>query len=209
MSISELDAGPRLVYVVDDDGQVRDSLKFLMTTCGIEVQGFDSGSAFLKALNSLAAAPIILDIRMPGMDGIELLEELASRAIHWPVIVLSGHGEIGVAVRAIKSGAIDFLEKPVEAIELETCLLKAFHVLEDERVSLHSRSTSLQLLSLLTPRESEVLGGLCSGKANKQVAFALSISPRTVEMHRAHALRRLGVRTIAEVVTLMNATKAH
>jgi len=203
----DLNPGERRVYVVDDDEQIRESLAFVMGTRAISVEPFASGMTFFERLNDLTPAPIILDIRMPHMDGIEFLNELAKRAIEWPVLVLSGHGDIGVAVEAIKLGAIDFLEKPVKPLEIELCLANAFKMLESKQESLESRSASIHSLSLLTPRESEVLAGLCSGKANKQVAHALSISPRTVEMHRASALRRLGVRTLAEVVTLMNATK--
>ena len=119
--------------------------------------------------------------------------------------MLSGHGDIDVAVQAIKLGAIDFLEKPVEPSSLDKCLQRAFLGLQNLEDSTHSKAASIQALSLLTARESEVLTGLCGGQANKQVAFDLSISPRTVEMHRANALRRLNVRTIAEVVTMINA----
>lgn len=200
--------GNQLVYVVDDDEQIRESLTFVMETRAISVVSFDSGAAFFDRLNDLTPAPIILDIRMPQMDGIEFLREFATWGFGWPVIVLTGHGEITVAVQALKLGAIDFLEKPVELHEMELCLGKAFKLLETEQMSRNTQAACRKALSLLTPRESEVLEGLCSGKANKQVAYALSISPRTVEMHRSNALRRLGVRTLAEVVTLMNETKA-
>lgn len=197
----------RLVYVIDDDHEIRNSLTFLMATRGIAVATFDGGKSFLEALDHLQAAPILLDLRMPGMDGIEFLQILAEREIAWPVLVLSGHGEIGAAVKSIKLGAIDFLEKPIAADELVKCLIQAFKTFDEGQISNNSRVALLKTLSSLTPRESEVLTALCEGQANKQVAFALSISSRTVEMHRANALRRLGVRTIAEVVNLINATK--
>lgn len=205
--LSTTEVTQRIVYVVDDDTDLRESLEFLMATRDIFVHPFESGCAFFDAVEGLSAAPIILDIRMPKMNGIEFQEELGKRGITWPVIVLTGHGEVAMAVRAVKLGAIDFLEKPVEALDLEKCLDLAFKNLENEWASSQAKLAAIHLLSRLTPRESEVLTGLCSGQSNKQVGWALSISPRTVEMHRAKALRRLGIKSIAEVVTMMNAAK--
>jgi two-component system response regulator FixJ len=193
-----------MVYVVDDNENIRQSLGFLLATKRMTVHSFASGFAFLDAVDCLPAAPIILDLRMPGMTGIEFMGELEKNGITWPVIMLTGHGEIAAAVDAIKLGAIDFLEKPVQAEVLEKCLDRAFIDLQAGRTREQSKATSSRSLAQLTPRESEVLFALCQGKSNKQVAFALSISPRTVEMHRAKGLRRLGVRTLAEVVSLLN-----
>lgn len=197
-------ATQRIIYVVDDNAELRQSLEFLLATRNMIVQSFESGHAFFDAVDGLAPAPIILDMRMPRMNGIEFQEELSQRKLAWPVIILTGHGEVGIAVKGLKLGAIDFLEKPVEVHELEKCLKRAYQTLESEQDAEQSKAATMHLLSRLTPRESEVLTALCSGQSNKQVAFSLSISPRTVEMHRAKALRQLEVRSIAEVVTLMN-----
>lgn len=205
--IDRREPGNRQVYIVDDDPEIRESLKFLLATRDIVARAFDSGTAFFKNWEGLLSAPIILDIRMPGMTGLEFLNRRSELAIEWPVIVLTGHGEIGIAVQAIKQGAMDFLEKPVQAENLEAVLRQAFNKMDDEQRTRDSRDSSRKLLLQLTRRESEVLAALCAGKPNKQVALDLSISPRTVEMHRSNALHRLGLRTIAEVVTLKHATE--
>jgi two-component system response regulator FixJ len=196
--------GDRRVYVVDDDAEVRDSLQFLLATWDISVATYEHGTEFFADLSDLSPGLIILDLRMPEIDGFEFLSRLGERQISWPVIVLSGHGEIAAAVRALKLGAVDFLEKPVEASELESCIAAGFQTLEGQNAAEGSKARAAKLLSSLTPREREVLEQLCQGVSNKQVAFALSISPRTVEMHRANALRSLNVRSVAEVVSLIN-----
>jgi two-component system response regulator FixJ len=191
-----------IVYVIDDDGDLRRSLHFLLQTRDICVSPYVSGVQFLNELDTLKAAPIILDLRMPDMDGTQVLRQLAARDNKWPVIMLSGHGEIGVAVQSLKNGAIDFLEKPVPAKELLAAIDVAFEKLRHEAVGDDRREQAAQRVSLLTPREGEVLDHLCEGRTNKQVAFDLSISPRTVEMHRANALRQLKVRSLVEAAAL-------
>ncbi|MDQ3185071.1 MAG: response regulator [Pseudomonadota bacterium] len=196
----------RIVHVVDDDKDLRESLQFLLTTRQISVTLFASGLTFFDVVTDLPAAPIILDVRMPQMNGLQFLTELRERCVDWPVIALSGHGEINIAVMAIKLGALDFLEKPVAPSELEDCLERAFSLIEAQREHGDERRMAEKLLALLTSREAEVLDRLCQGRSNKQVAFDLGISPRTVEMHRANALRHLGVRSIAQVVSLRGAS---
>jgi two-component system response regulator FixJ len=195
-------AAARYVYVVDDDTDVRASLQFLLRTREMLVVSFSDPLAFLKKLSALAPGPILLDLRMPQMDGVQLLAELVHRDVNWPVIFLTGHGELSIAVSAFKLGAVDFLEKPVSAVELEECLERAFETLGRSLATTAEKGKANLLWSLLSRRESEVISGLCAGLSNKQVAFNLSISPRTVEMHRANALRTLGVRSLAEVVNL-------
>lgn len=197
-----------MVYVVDDDAELRRSLMFLLTTRRVLVTSYESGEEFFAALPGLSVAPIILDLRMPQMDGLQFLERLSKTSFDGPVILLSGHGEVNVAVKAIKLGAIDFLEKPVTASELELCLERAFAMLELKREQDDVRDCAVQLLSSLTPRQCEVLERLCEGRSNKQVAFDLALSPRTVEMHRANALRHLGVKSIAQVANLRNSIAA-
>jgi two-component system response regulator FixJ len=195
----------QIVCVIDDDGDLRRSLHFLLGTRDICVSPYPSGVQFLRELDSLKPAPILLDIRMPEMDGTQVLHELASRGISWPVIMLSGHGEIGLAVQSLKAGAIDFLEKPVSAKELLGAIETAFQHLAKRVAAQDTRGDAAGRLDQLTPREVEVLDLLCEGRSNKQVAFTLSISPRTVEMHRANALRQLNVRSLVEAAAVRTA----
>ena len=195
----------RVVYVIDDDGDLRRSLHFLLETRGMRVSPYSSGVQFLREVDALKPAPILLDVRMPLVDGTQVLEELTSRGILWPVIMLSGHGEVGLAVQALKSGAIDFLEKPASAKNLLGAIDAAFAHLALQVVAEGSRNEAAERLGQLTPREVEVLGHLCEGRSNKQVAFDLSISPRTVEMHRANALRQLNVRSLVEAAAVRSA----
>lgn len=197
----------RVVYVVDDDRDLRRSLHFLLGTRGVGVSPFADGRQFLGELSSLKPAPIILDLRMPQMDGIQVLHEIVSRQVKWPVIIVSGHGEVGVAVEALKLGASDFLEKPVSSTHLLQVIEVAFEELAREAAIESSRNEAVELLAALTPRELEVLRLLSLGRSNKQVAYDLSISPRTVEMHRANALRQLNVRTLVEAMTIQSAAK--
>ena len=191
------------VYVIDDDLDLRSSLQFLLSTWGITVAAFADAPAFLKSVADLAPAPVILDVRMPSVDGMQLFSELIERNIDWPVIFLTGHGELAVAVSALKLGAVDFLEKPVAAADLQICLDRAFDKLKRDQIVAAGKMAAKATWGLLTAREKEVLNGLSQGLSNKQVAFNLALSTRTVEMHRANALRRLRVRSLAEVVTIM------
>jgi two-component system response regulator FixJ len=197
----------RVIYVIDDDGDLRRSLHFLLETRGISVSPYASGVQFLREVDALKAAPILLDVRMPQMDGTEVLEQLADRGISWPVIMLSGHGDIGVAVQALKSGAIDFLEKPASAKDMLNAIDAAFGKMAEHAAAHDARAEAAQRLDQLTPREVEVLAHLCEGRSNKQVAFDLSISPRTVEMHRANALRQLNVRSLVEAAAVRVAAR--
>lgn len=199
---TEIDFGGRLVYVIDDDLDLRDSLKFLLSTRNASVLTFKDALDFLDQIAVLTPAPLIIDVRMPTMDGLQLLQELANRQVRWPAVILSGHGEIPIAVQALKLGAGDFLEKPVAAAELEDCLNKQFLVLDRIGAETHYKEAALYRLSRLTVRETEVLDSLCKGLLNKEVAHLMDLSPRTVEMHRANGLKRLNVKTLPEVVSL-------
>jgi len=201
-STTQADFGGRLIYVIDDDADLRDSLKFLLSSQNASVLAFKGALVFLDNAAGLNSAPLIIDVRMPVMDGLQLLQELANRRIHWPVVFLSGHGEISIAVQALKLGAADFLEKPVVAAELEKCLKKQFLVIDKIEASIHSEESARYRLSLLTARESQVLNSLCQGLMNKQVAHLFGLSARTVEMHRANGLKRLNVKSLPEVVRL-------
>lgn len=192
------------VYVIDDESEVRRSLHFLLSTAGLVSWPFASAADFLDNLEELEPAPILLDIRMPEIDGVQLMQSLRDRGIEWPVIVMTAHGDIPVAVKVIKMGAIEFLEKPFEFEALESCLENAFARLAAAQEAVAIRNTARSLFELLSPRESEVVNVLIQGISNKTAAHHLSLSVRTIEMHRANALAKLEVKSIAEVVRLAN-----
>lgn len=195
-------------YIVDDNAEMRQSLSFLLETIGITPRLFESGEAFLNCLADLEAAPIVLDIRMAGIDGVGVLAELATRGVKWPVIMMTGHGDIAIAVKSMKLGAIEFLEKPFEPEMLETSLTRAFGILAETTKLLHEQTAARQQLATLTPRENDVVRSLVDGAPNKIVAYRLGLSPRTVEMHRANAFAKLGLKNIAELVKLVSAADA-
>lgn len=190
------------VYVVDDDREVRRSLSFMLNTADLNSRPFASGVDFLEALEELKPGCILLDIRMPEVDGFHVMAELARKHIDWPVIVMTGHGEVSVAVRAMKLGAVDFIEKPFEEGVLLGSLDRAFTLLKDRGETAARKQRAVDRISALTTREREVLRGLMGGMANKLLARKLDISLRTVEMHRANMMDRLGVNSLAEALTL-------
>lgn len=194
----------RWIYIIDDDAQIRKSIFFLLSSPRLNVRPFVSASDFLEEVYHLSAAPILLDIRMADIDGLELLEILNERAVLWPVIILTAHGDVGVAVRAMKMGAIEFLEKPFAPEALEHAIDHAFKILDKREHILSKRDQARNRLDGLTARESEILSILMEGLPNKEVAHRLSLSVRTVEMHRANALAKLNIKSIAEFVRLVN-----
>lgn len=190
------------VYVVDDDREVRRSLSFMLGTAELNSRPFASGIDFLEAIGDLKPGCILLDIRMPEVDGFHVMAELARRRIEWPVIVMTGHGEVSVAVRAMKLGAVDFIEKPFEEAILLSSLDRAFTLLKDRGETAERKQLAESKVNGLTTREREVLQGLMAGLPNKLLARHLGISLRTVEMHRANMMDRLGVGSLAEALTL-------
>ena len=168
------------------------------------MSAFASGAQFLAEIDTLEPAPIILDVRMSGIDGLEVLARLRAGGIEWPVFMCPPR-DVAVAVQSLKSGALGFLQKPVRASTLHDSVVRAFEQLDVQATSSDVRKRARESLASLTPREAEVIAHLCEGQPNKQVAFTLSISPRTVEMHRANALRQLGVRSLVEVLALRTA----
>lgn len=190
------------VYVIDDDGDVRRSLHFLLSTIRLKSWPFASAQDFLDNLVDLAPAPVLLDIRMPKIDGLRLMSLLRDRGVDWPVIIMSAHGDIQMAVKATRLGAIEFLEKPFEFAALEASLRVAFAQLASVHGNLAARHAARAAFALLTAREQDIILALMKGGANKAVAHMLGLSVRTVEMHRANALRKLQVKSIAEVVRL-------
>ena len=191
------------VYVIDDESEVRRSIHFLLSTIGIISWPFISASDFLENIENLEPAPILLDIRMPEIDGIQLMTTLQEREINWPIIVITAHGDVRVAVKSIKLGAIEFLEKPFDFVELRTCLQTASERLASiKNVAALKNAARTGLLSL-SSREMDVIRLLIRGDTNKAAAYQLSLSVRTIEMHRANALAKLKIKSLAEVVQLL------
>ena len=190
------------IYVVDDDEAIRRSLSFLLKTSGFAVQLFEGGLPFLKDAGHLAPGCVLLDVRMPDMDGLEVQRELRGRGVMLPVIIMTGHGDVDMAVQAMKAGASDFIEKPFEKAALLACIAAAQRQSVAER-GLSARAMEAQArLNVLTDRERDVLNGLVDGLPNKTIAYDLGISPRTVEIHRANLMQKLEVRSLAEALRI-------
>jgi two-component system, LuxR family, response regulator FixJ len=188
--------------VIDDDRDVRRSLSFMLGAAEIRSHPFGSGADFLEALPDLEPGCILLDLRMPNMDGFGVMAGLAERKIDWPVIVMTGHGEVPIAVRAMKLGAVDFIEKPFSEQALLACFEQGVRLLDERQQSGRRRQEAHGRAASLTAREREVLQGLLAGHSNKQIAQLLGISLRTVEMHRGNMMDRLGAASLAEALTL-------
>ncbi len=191
-----------IIHVIDDDQALRDSLTFLLRTAGLRVETHASASAFLAVLPSADLACVVTDVRMPGTSGIDLLRRLKELNISVPVIVVTGHGDVPLAVEAMKFGAADFLEKPFDDEVLLASVRAALRQQagevkrETERAEIESRLTTL------SPRERDVLGGLVAGHANKQIAFDLGISPRTVEIYRANLMDKMKAGSLSDLVRM-------
>lgn len=195
-------ADKRLVHIVDDEDSIRRSAKFMLSTSGYAVETWESGVAFLKEAKTAEPGCILLDVRMPEMDGLEVQQALNDRGITMPVIILTGHGDIGIAVRAMKAGAVDFIEKPFEKAVLMSAIEAAHARLEKNAADLERNEEAHVMLGKLTGREREVLEGLAKGLPNKTIAYDLDISPRTVEVHRANLMTKLGVRSLSEALRI-------
>jgi two-component system response regulator FixJ len=190
-----------LVHVIDDDDGLREALAFLLDVNGIEARFYASANAFLDAL-PVADGCVLTDVRMPGLTGLELVRELRARGATFPVIVMTGHGDIPLAVEAMKAGVLDFIEKPFEDEHLIGSLRNALSALQTTEASDAGRRAAEQRLSELSPRERDVLAGVVEGKLNKQIAFELEISPRTVEIYRANLMTKTGARNVAELMRI-------
>lgn len=197
-----MSSDPKLVHVVDDDGAVRRSVAFMLKTSGHQVDSYESGVELLKKAPALGEGCILLDIRMPGMDGIEVQQALQDRGVSLPVIIMTGHGDVGLAVKAMKAGAVDFIEKPFEKETLLASLEEGFRRLSRKGATDDRKKDAEVRLLALTPREREVLEGLAQGLPNKTIAYDLGISPRTVEIHRANLMSKLGVRSLSEALRI-------
>jgi len=196
------------VYIVDDDEAVRDSLSLLLQSKGYWVKSFGSAPEFLGAVASLAAGCLIVDIRMPEMDGLTLQQRLVERGLDFALIVITGHGDVPLAVRAMKAGAVDFIEKPFTSEAILNSLDAASRRLTASDEKDPEKIAAFAKLALLSPRERQVLEGLLAGLPNKSIAYDLEISPRTVEIHRARVMDKMGARSLSELVRLALAAGA-
>ena len=195
---------PQTVFIVDDDAAVRDSLSFLMDSMDLPARAFASGQEFLSSYDG-GAGVLVLDVRMPGMSGLELQQELATRdAAKLAIIFISGHGDIPMAVEALKRGAADFLPKPFRDQELLDRIHKALEQNEAEHEQAVEIDEIERRIATLTPREEEVMAMIADGKANKVVALDLEISQRTVEIHRSRVMEKMGVRSLAHLVRMLD-----
>lgn len=192
-----------VVYIVDDDEAVRYGLKLLLESVDYHVLDFGTAEEFLENYRPDKPACLVLDIRMPSVSGLELQEILAQRELHPPIIFLTGHGNVPTAVKALKRGAIDFFQKPIN--DEQQLLDRVYEAVRADAASHEAaseRAEAEELLARLTPRETEVMEMMCQGKANKVIAIELDISERTVELHRAHVMKKLGIRSIPELISL-------
>jgi len=192
----------RIIHLVDDDEAIRRSAGFMLKTSGYKVSSFASGVELLREAKDLQPGCILLDVRMPDMDGLQVQQALQERGIGYPVIVMTGHGDVAVAVQAMKAGAVDFIEKPFEKAVLMSALEEGFSRLEQTGRSRARAEEARVRLQALTPRERDVLEGLVRGHPNKTIAYDLDISPRTVEIHRANLMSKLGVASLSEALRL-------
>ena len=193
---------PLTVHVIDDDEASRQSLAFLLQTASIAVQTYASGVAFLDQIGAAAAGCIITDVRMPGLSGIELLRRLKEMKIEAPVIVITGHGDVPLAVEAMKSGAADFLEKPFDDEALLASVRLALRQRGADQKRSAERAEIESRVAALSHRERDVLTGLIAGRANKQIAYDLGISPRTVEIYRANLMNKMQAGSLSELVRM-------
>ena len=192
----------RHVYLIDDDDAIRRSASFMLKTSGLVVTTFASGVDFLSKARHLESGCVLLDVRMPKLDGLAVQAELKAYGIALPVIVMTGHGDVTVAVGAMKAGAVDFLEKPFEKAELLAALDEGFARIDQSGHWAERAELAVIRLEALTPRERDVLHGLVDGLPNKTIGYDLGISPRTVEIHRAHLMTKLEVRSLAEALRI-------
>ena len=190
------------VFLIDDDPGVRDSLTLLLSLKGIRTQPFATAESFLETYRPEWAGCVLTDLRMPGMTGLELQSMLRERRLDVPVVVLTAHGDVATARAALKNGACDFLEKPIDDATLIEVLHNALRVDRERRAAVKARSSADRRMERLTEREREILTLLAAGHQNRQIAAQLGISPRTVEVHKARIMEKLGCRSLADLIRL-------
>ena len=195
-------ASDPIVYVIDDDDAARHSLEFLLDCAGIRVRGFPSADAFLSSAPTLDGACIVTDVRMPGTNGMELVDALRSRGATVPVIVITGHADVPLAIQAMKAGVSDFIEKPFDDDTMLNAIRQALAVQAGNEDAMAERQAISDRIKSLSGREREVMDGLVAGKANKAIAFDLAISVRTVEVYRANAMMKMQAKTLSDLVRM-------
>lgn len=190
------------IYVIDDDDAVRQSLEFMLKAAGIKARSFESAKAFMAALPEISSGCVVTDVRMPEITGIDLLRHLKKTNPDLPVIVITGHGDISLAVEAMKIGATDFLEKPFDGQQLLTAVRSALTQDADTGKRKAELADIQEKLAALSNRERQVLEGLVAGSANKNIAFDLGISPRTVEIYRANLMTKMAANSLSDLVRM-------
>ncbi len=191
-----------VVFIVDDDEALRDSLCWLLESAGLRVETHDSANSFLQSYYPGQSGCLLLDVRMPGMNGLELQEQLESRDVRLPVVIMTGHGDVAMAVRALKAGAMDFIEKPFDDELLLASIQRALVLDAEQRKNRATQAEVLARLAHLTRREHQVMELVTIGKANKQIASELNVSAKTVEAHRAHVMEKMQAKSLAELVRM-------
>jgi len=192
----------KVVHVIDDDDAVRESLQFLLNTAHLSVRTYDSATAFLSSLPKIDSGCIVTDVRMPELSGVDFLRRLKELKVGMPVIVITGHGDVQLAVEAMKIGAADFIEKPFDDERLLTAVRSALGRWEKDSKEDADRAGLLDKVVTLSGREREVLEGLVAGKPNKVIAFDLGISPRTVEIYRSNVMTKMNAGSLSELVRM-------
>ena len=192
-----------VVYVVDDDDAVRDSLQWLLEASRYRVFGFESAEKVLAGYDPAAIAVAILDVRMPGMSGLELQEELIARKASFPIIFITGHGDVPMAVNTMKKGAVDFIEKPFDQAALKALVDRLLVEARERAAASERQRMNEALLAKLTPREEQVLERIVAGRLNKQIADDLGISIKTVEAHRANIMDKVNATTVADLMRIV------
>ena len=196
-----------LVHVADDDEAIRKLISYMLKTGGYAVRTYGSGIELLKSADELEPGCILLDVRMPGLDGLETQQALRDKGVALPVIFMTGHGETSVAVQAMKAGAVDFIEKPFAKAVLLDAVAAGFERLAGEHASNERSQSATVRLQKLTPRERDILAGLADGMPNKTIAYDLGISARTVEVHRANLMAKLQARSLSDALRLAFAAR--
>ncbi|MGG4603610.1 response regulator transcription factor [Alcaligenaceae bacterium 429] len=193
---------PCTIFIVDDDEAVRDSLRWLLEANGYRVQCFASAEEFLSSYDTTQLSVLIADVRMPGMSGLELQEALIARNSPIPIVFITGHGDVPMAVSTMKKGAVDFLEKPFNEADLRAVVVRMMEQASLMADQAHAKRTHAEVLSRLTAREQQVLERIVAGRLNKQIAGDLNISIKTVEAHRANIMEKLEVTTVADLMKI-------
>jgi len=195
-------AEEQLIHLIDDEPAIRRSVGFMLKTAGYRVKAWPNGRKFLRELRHSVPAVVLLDVRMPDLDGLAIQQQLVERGCLYPVIVMTADGDINVAVQVLKAGAMDFLEKPFDRETVLKVMNAAFAELADRTKQLERRDLARRRIAALTPRELEVFEGLAQGFTNKTVAFDLNISPRTVEVYRANIMHKLNVTSFPDALRI-------